>query len=238
MHWIPFITTWDDRFLLWLNSFVGRWPVFDRFVGVLLNTSELQFGVIVAVYYWLWFRNEPPKQEQRATLVMTGLASFCALTATRLLILMLPFRARPVARPELHFLVPAGYDATERVWSSFPSDHAVMAFTISTGFWLVSRRVGVWAYLHSVIIICAPRVYFGLHHPSDIIGGALLGVAVALMATRMSLVRPIAVRILYVEQRYRGLFYLSFFLLLQQVVVMFSNLREVVGLALGALRGH
>ena len=49
MQWIPFITAWDDRVLLWLNSFVGRWPVFDRYVAVLLTTSELKFGVIVAV---------------------------------------------------------------------------------------------------------------------------------------------------------------------------------------------
>lgn len=226
----------DDRCLLWLNSFMGRWPLFDKIVGSLLGTDELKFGVMVAVFYWLWFRYEPPDQRKRGILAMTAFASILGLVVTRVLVTLLPFRDRPFARPELHFHLPTGFDTGLRTWSAFPSDHAVMAFALATGFWMVSRPVGALAFLHATLIICLPRAYYGLHHPSDLIGGALLGVLFVVVLTREALARPVMVRALYFEQRHRGIFYLGFFLLLQQTVVMFNSLRMIVSLLLKLLR--
>ena len=226
----------DDRCLLWFNSFMGRWPLFDKIVGYMLGTDELQFGVIVAVFYWLWFRYEPPDQRKRAILAMTALGSIVGLFLTRVLVTLLPFRDRPFVRPELHFHLPANFDLGLRTWSAFPSDHAVMAFAFATGFWMVSRPVGVLAFVHAALIISLPRAYFGLHHPSDLLGGALLGIMFVLILTRETVSRPMMVRVLYYEQRHRGVFYLGFFLLLQQTVVMFASLRALIAMLMKLLR--
>ena len=236
MHPLTAIQFLDDRCLLWFNSFMGRWPLFDQIVGYMQSTDELQFGVIVAVFYWLWFRYDPPDQRKRAILAMTALGSLAGLFLTRVLVTLLPFRDRPFARPELHFHLPAGFDTGLRTWSAFPSDHAVMAFAFATGFWMVSRPVGVLAVLHATLVICLPRAYYGLHHPSDLLGGAVLGVLFVLVLTREAVSRPVMVRSLYFEQRHRGVFYLCFFLLLQQTVVMFASLRAVIALMLKLLR--
>jgi undecaprenyl-diphosphatase len=231
------ILSWDDRLLMWVNGYMGKYPWLDALLRYLLDSNELKFGVMIAAFYWLWFRFENRKQGERAILALTALAGLSALFCARLLILALPFRSRPIARPELHFTLPADFETNMRVWSAFPSDHAVLAFTLATGCWLVSRRVGAWAFLHAALIICLPRFYFGLHHFTDLLGGALIGVAFAWLFTRKAICIPIAKKVLYFEQRYRGAFYLIFFLLLQQMVVMFSSLRTMVGMTLALLQG-
>lgn len=227
MHPLATIAALDDRCLIWLNGFVGRWPLFDKAIIYLLGTDELKFGVLVAIFYWLWFRYDPPDQRKRAILATTALGSLLAVLTTRVLVLLLPFRDRPMARPELHLHFPVGYETSLRTWSAFPSDHAVLAFALATGFWLVSRPTGTFAFIHSALIICLPRMYYGLHHPSDLLGGALLGIGFVRLLTLEDVSRPVMVRVLYLEQRHRGVFYLCFFLLLQQMVVLFNNLRAV-----------
>jgi undecaprenyl-diphosphatase len=79
-----------------------------------------------------------------------------------------------VAHPAAsHLFVPASPDA------SFPSDHATAAFAIAVSIWLRSRRIG-WLVLAIATILAVARVAVGVHYPSDVLGGAILGTAAAL----------------------------------------------------------
>jgi undecaprenyl-diphosphatase len=68
---------------------------------------------------------------------------------------------------------------------SFPSDHAVMAGSVTAGLFLVSRRLGAWSALAAVLMAVA-RVYVGAHFPQDVLAGLLLGAAVALVGFRVA----------------------------------------------------
>lgn len=66
--------------------------------------------------------------------------------------------------------------------SSFPSGHTTTTFAVAIAFWLVVRRteyawVGwigwIWAAL-----VGLSRIYVGVHYPSDVLAGAILGVIV------------------------------------------------------------
>jgi undecaprenyl-diphosphatase len=46
---------------------------------------------------------------------------------------------------------------------------------LATGLWSINRTVGLIAFLWTIVIIDLPRVYLGIHYPSDIIAGALMG---------------------------------------------------------------
>jgi len=63
-------------------------------------------------------------------------------------------------------------------WSSFPSDHAVLFSMLATCLFFISRPLGLIAALDAALLICFPRVFLGIHHPSDIIGGAFIGIGV------------------------------------------------------------
>ncbi len=68
------------------------------------------------------------------------------------------------------------------IGSSFPSGHAAQAFSIATflslrhNSVLVTVPVFLWAGAVSY-----GRIYLGLHYPSDVLGGALLGSGIAIL---------------------------------------------------------
>lgn len=61
---------------------------------------------------------------------------------------------------------------------SFPSGHAVFFFALSAGVYRVNKKFGWILYILSAVI-CAARVAAGVHWPSDIVAGMVLGIVVA-----------------------------------------------------------
>lgn len=64
--------------------------------------------------------------------------------------------------------------------SSFPSGHASFFFGLSFFIYFFNRRIGL-LFLGVSFLIALSRVIAGLHWPSDILGGALLGFLVAFL---------------------------------------------------------
>lgn len=70
---------------------------------------------------------------------------------------------------------------------SFPSNHAVIIFAVVAAFWITDqKRSALWLLLLAILIIMA-RVAAGVHYPSDVLIGALLGTAVAPLAKQIYL---------------------------------------------------
>lgn len=134
-------------------------------------------AVPAAVFWYLWFRDghQPGKRSQ---LIATLLTAVLAIIAGRVLANFLPFRPRPLGTEEV-----MGANARESrfldTWSSMPSDHAVMFFTLAGCIFLISRREGIVLFLHAAFFVCAARVLFGLHFLSDIVVGAIVGTVIA-----------------------------------------------------------
>ncbi len=61
---------------------------------------------------------------------------------------------------------------------SFPSGHAAAAFGGATLVSLVWRRASFFV-LPGAVLVSFSRLYLGQHYPSDLLGGAILGVSVA-----------------------------------------------------------
>lgn len=84
-------------------------------------------------------------------------------------------RPRPFAvHPDVHLFVAPTQDA------SFPSDHATAGFAIAVSILLRSRRIG-WLAVAMAAIMSVGRVAVGVHYPSDVLAGALLGSTAALV---------------------------------------------------------
>jgi undecaprenyl-diphosphatase len=62
------------------------------------------------------------------------------------------------------------------VTESFPSGHAAMAVAYALAG---SRMIpgSAWAWWTLAIIVAVSRVYIGVHWPSDVVGGAIIGLA-------------------------------------------------------------
>jgi len=70
-------------------------------------------------------------------------------------------------------LTPLGCNGT---WS-FPSNHAVNNFAAATFYYILFPRLK-WALFITAALVSISRVYLGLHYPSDIFGGAIIGSAI------------------------------------------------------------
>jgi membrane-associated phospholipid phosphatase len=79
---------------------------------------------------------------------------------------------------------------------SFPSDHAAAAFAIAVAAFLAYRRAGR-VLLVLAVATAASRLLVAAHYPSDVLGGAAIGVASGVLVMRLervwaSLVRLVA----------------------------------------------
>ncbi|MGD0576985.1 MAG: phosphatase PAP2 family protein [Candidatus Staskawiczbacteria bacterium] len=80
------------------------------------------------------------------------------------------FRPRPFLA--LNFVPLINESARE---ASFPSGHASFYFALSTIVYCYNKKAGILFYVASFLIVLA-RVFVGIHWPSDILAGAVLGI--------------------------------------------------------------
>ena len=75
---------------------------------------------------------------------------------------------------------------------SFPSGHAIFFFAFSTAIYMYNKKWGVWFLVASAAVGLA-RIAAGVHYPSDILGGAVLGAATGWLVVRsvMPLVKKV-----------------------------------------------
>jgi undecaprenyl-diphosphatase len=84
-------------------------------------------------------------------------------------------RTRPFVHHAHHLLIAHGKDA------SFPSDHTSGAFAIAFALLLFGRAALGWCALAIGVLIALARVMVGVHYPSDVLGGVLVGALAALV---------------------------------------------------------
>lgn len=222
----------DYHIITFMNQFARKSGFFDSVATEFVTNNILKGGIISTVVWFLWFSASPSNAERvRQLLVATLTGALLAMLVARVLVHELPFRARPLYNKELHFVSPIADWRTKQMASftdlnSMPSDTATLVFALVTGIVLVSRRVGLVVLVYAVVFVCLPRIYGGVHNPTDLIVGALLGTSCVLLTTRPYLLQRLAMPVLAFSKRHPGVFYACLFFLTSQVSSMFDDVRE------------
>lgn len=80
----------------------------------------------------------------------------------------------PRSRPFIELGINPLFDY-DPLKSSFPSGHAAFYFAIATIVYSWNKKTGILFYIASFLISFA-RVFSGIHWPSDILAGAIIGI--------------------------------------------------------------
>ena len=219
----------DTAILHFINGFAHRSWTADYLISWLNDDGFQKGGIVMLLFWWAWFLPSENSKANRETLICSAIAAPFALALSRFISIVVPFRVRPLHIPDLH--IHLAYTLCPQMlinWNSFPSDHAVLFFTFVAGLFFVSRRIGLIALSYVLLIVCLPRIYLGIHYPTDIIAGAVLGVGVAYLAclprAKSALARPV----LNWMSAHPGPFYACLFFYTYQVANAFGWARDVI----------
>lgn len=225
---IAFIADLDRSITTSINGFAGRSSAFDRGMMWLSDEPFIEGGFLFLFLWWLWFSNGESRSGERIRAIRTAFGIVVALTIARAMQILLPGRPRPVNDLTLSFVVPSelNYKSFEH-WSSFPSDHAVIYCAIATAIWFKNRWLGALAFAWSLVFGSLPRLYLGLHYTTDVVGGVLLGAAVAYLAQVVRLPVAITNAVQFLEWRHSQIFYPLAVLFTIELMNLFGDVRSV-----------
>ena len=172
----------DRSLFLILNGLPTQFAGFGEIAVILAKDAIVLYAVLLITLWWTGGRRpagDPPRETggrippalsdtRRHMLLLAVLAAGVALSINLILNWAVP-RPRPSATLPAHLLVSEPRDP------SFPSDHAAVTSAIGTVLLLGGEPA--WGVLGIVgaVLIGAARVVAGVHYPSDIVGGILVG---------------------------------------------------------------
>lgn len=158
-----------------LNNLAGSSRLFDNLV--IFFADYLQY-FLIAAFLILLVAASYPRRNKIQTLLVVFASALIARFGVTTLIRFFWHRPRP-------FLVyPARTLLTDNAYS-FPSGHAAFFFAFAAAIYFYNKRRGAWFFL-AAILMAVSRVIAGVHYPSDIVGGALIGIAVAYAVRRFA----------------------------------------------------
>lgn len=229
MNLFEILRGWDVAVFHWINALAGRWYWLDLGLAYQEDNNLLKGAVFIAGLVWYWFRPADDLEHRRTVIVNTMVAVPVALLVNRVISFLLPFRARPLYDASVPFIDPH-VDVVVHFnlehWSSFPSDTATYFFVMVGGLALISRRAGLWFGLYALAFIVGTRIVLGLHYPSDIVVGAVLGFTTTLVLNAL-LQRRLARRLLALERWRPHLFHAFSFLVFFEVAAMLEDIRHL-----------
>jgi membrane-associated phospholipid phosphatase len=170
----------DYRLYHAVNGFVAHHP----WLGNAMSGIETWGVILLAVgTFALWLAARPGNDRKWKLTSASALAAAALAMLVNQLVAHVWDRSRPfAAHPSAHVWGARSHDP------SFPSDHASAAFGIAVAVFLFDRLVGS-LFLAAAAVIGVGRVVVGAHYPGDVLAGALVGTACAILVVRLA--RPL-----------------------------------------------
>lgn len=162
---IDFLYSIDVSIFYFINGTLAN-PLFDKLMPFI---TEVKNWYLVYVLLWFIILFKGGKYRIAMAVSMILLITITDQVSSSLLKNLIE-RVRPCnALPDVHLL--AGCTGS----FSFPSSHAVNNFAAAMFFGYFYRHLR-WILFSVATIVALSRIFVGVHYPSDVIGGAMIGI--------------------------------------------------------------
>jgi undecaprenyl-diphosphatase len=140
-------------------------PVLDKFFSLITNVNNWYIAYVILLLISFIKGGRIGRLTVIGVLVLITLTDQLSSNILKDLI----HRLRPcIVLPDVK--TPIGCTGTY----SFPSNHAVNNFAAAIFIYRFFPKLK-WALFITAVLISVSRIYLGLHYPSDVLGGAILG---------------------------------------------------------------
>ena len=150
----------DLYFFNLINQFAGRWLALD---GLAIFLAD-KFGYVLVIFVFVIFRR------QWKIIVQAFAAAILARLAIVNIVRWIFPRVRPFVENNVNLLISQNPQEP-----SFPSGHAAFYFAIAAVVYSYNKKAGLLFFL-AAFLISISRVFGGIHWPSDILAGAIVGI--------------------------------------------------------------
>jgi undecaprenyl-diphosphatase len=152
-----------------LNAWISASRILTD-LGIFL-ASYLQY-VLAALLFYFAIRSRAQLKENISASALAVFAAVTARLAVKPAVVHFFHRARPdILLTNIHRLIPPDIADNYR---SFPSGHAIFFFALATVIYHYNKKWGYF-FFASALIMGIARVAVGVHWPTDILGGIVLG---------------------------------------------------------------
>ena len=156
---------WDYFIFQKINSLAGQWPILSKIGIFFAEYLPYLIGAGVAAFIICWIvKNKNWKVLWRA--LATLLLSRGIITEG---IRFFWHRPRPFISHSVNLLL--NHDNS----GSFPSGHMTFLFALAAAVYFYNKKIGWLLFILSFLAGVA-RVFAGVHYPSDILVGIIIGV--------------------------------------------------------------
>ncbi len=149
----------DYKLFSLINNLAFQNSILDKFF-VFVSFS----GIIILIVMILYLRNK--------NLIVKGFIVMAVVQVIDLIINLIYFRPRPFMEHEVNLLIEHDPD------SSFPSGHAFRNFALAQLLYLHNKKFGIIALIIAFLVAFS-RIFVGVHYPSDVLAGIIIGVGSA-----------------------------------------------------------
>ena len=155
-----------------INGLVHASKFLD-WIGIFLAEYSLYVVGIIFLIFLLWKKN-------RLMVASVGISIVLSRLVITEILKILLHRARPYMVLEtVNKLIVENKD-----FQTFPSGHAAIFFALAMAVYFFNKKLGIIFFV-SAILISVARIFVGVHWPSDILAGVVVGIISAIIINKL-----------------------------------------------------
>jgi len=227
----------DIKTVLFFNQFCGKSTFWDTLLLIFLSVDAIRTAILVALTVGIWEFGRAKKNIQARKRVIAILFSIVLSLGIIEIMNAVIDSKRPIVTYETQIKEPIRSYNTKQLWKdgwvrnakhgSFPSDTVALLGTIACGLFFWRRSIGIIAFLFVLFGGMIPRLYFGLHYPSDMLIGVLIAVLATFVVEKLKFLDILSNSLINIYDKYPYIFGTLGFYLMYIIADKFILLRQL-----------